>query len=90
MTDPGSLALVALLLPAAAFLILALAYPLRRSGRAAGLVSIAGAAGALVAALRAWTLQTPEGRSTRWGISTPSRVRRSAATTPISRSSPSR
>jgi NADH-quinone oxidoreductase subunit L len=63
MTDPGSLALVALLLPAAAFLILALAYPLRRSGRAAGLVSIAGAAGALVAALRAWTLQTPEGMS---------------------------
>ena len=63
MTDPGSLALVALLLPAAAFLVLALAYPLRRSGRAAGWVSIACAAGALLAALRAWSLQTPEGMS---------------------------
>jgi len=61
MTDSGSLALVALLLPAAAFLVLALAYPLRRSGRAAGWVSIACAAGALLAALRAWSLQTPEG-----------------------------
>jgi NADH-quinone oxidoreductase subunit L len=63
MTDSGSLALVALLLPAAAFLVLALAYPLRRSGRAAGWVSIACAAGALLAALRAWSLQMPEGMS---------------------------
>jgi NADH-quinone oxidoreductase subunit L len=61
MTDPGILALVALLLPAVSFLILALGYPLRRSGRAAGIVSILCAAGALGAALRAWSLETPEG-----------------------------
>jgi NADH-quinone oxidoreductase subunit L len=61
MTDPGTLAIVALLLPAATFLLLALAYPLRRAGRAAGLVSILGAAGALAAALRAWQLQSAEG-----------------------------
>ncbi|HEU5188078.1 MAG TPA: NADH-quinone oxidoreductase subunit L, partial [Methylomirabilota bacterium] len=61
MTDPGILAAIALLLPATSFLILALGYPLRRSGRAAGLVSILCAAGALAAALRAWSLETPEG-----------------------------
>jgi NADH-quinone oxidoreductase subunit L len=61
MTDPGSLAALALLLPAATFLLLALAYPLRRRGRAAGIVSIVGAAGALAAALRAWQLQSAEG-----------------------------
>jgi len=61
MTDPGSLVILALLLPAATFLLLALAYPLRRRGRAAGLVSVLGAAGALAAALRAWQLQSAEG-----------------------------
>jgi NADH-quinone oxidoreductase subunit L len=61
MTDPGSLATLALLLPAATFLLLAVAYPLRRAGRAAGIVSIVGAAGALAAALRAWQLQSAEG-----------------------------
>ena len=61
MTDPGVFAAIALLLPATSFLILALGYPLRRSGRAAGLVSILCAAGALAAALRAWSLETPEG-----------------------------
>jgi len=61
MTDPGILAAIALLLPAVSFLILAVGYPLRRSGRAAGLVSILCAAGALAAALRAWSLETPEG-----------------------------
>jgi NADH-quinone oxidoreductase subunit L len=61
MTDPGSLVTLALLLPAATFLLLALAYPLRRRGRAAGIVSILGAAGALAAALRAWQLQSAEG-----------------------------
>jgi NADH-quinone oxidoreductase subunit L len=61
MTDPGIFAAIALLLPATSFLILALGYPLRRSGRAAGLVSILCAAGALAAALRAWSLETPEG-----------------------------
>jgi NADH-quinone oxidoreductase subunit L len=63
MTDPGSLATLALLLPAAAFLVLAVAYPLRRSGRAAGVVSILCSAGALVAALRAWSLQDTAGMS---------------------------
>ena len=61
MTDPGSLVTLALLLPAATFLLLALAYPLRRRGRAAGIVSIVGAAVALAAALRAWQLQSAEG-----------------------------
>ena len=59
--DPGTLAALALLLPAASFLLLAVAYPLRRSGRVAGLVSILFAAGALAAALGAWARQTPEG-----------------------------
>jgi NADH-quinone oxidoreductase subunit L len=59
--DPGSLATLALLLPAASFLLLAVGYPLRRSGRAAGLVSILCAAGALAAALAAWAWQEPEG-----------------------------
>ena len=61
MTDPGSLVILALLLPATTFLLLALAYPLRRRGRAAGIVSVLGAAGALAAALRAWQLQSAEG-----------------------------
>jgi len=61
MTDPGSLVTLALLLPAATFLLLAIAYPLRRAGRAAGIVSVVGAAGALAAALRAWQLQSAEG-----------------------------
>src|SRR4030095_9872751 len=61
MTDPGIFAAIALLLPATSFLILDLRYPLRRSGRPAGLVSILCAAGALAAALRAWSLETPEG-----------------------------
>ena len=61
MTDPGSLVILALLLPAATFVLLALAYPLRRRGRAAGIVSVLGAAGALAAALRAWQLQSAEG-----------------------------
>ena len=61
MTDPGPLVTLALLLPAATFLLLAIAYPLRRAGRAAGIVSVAGAAVALAAALRAWQLQSAEG-----------------------------
>jgi NADH-quinone oxidoreductase subunit L len=54
MADPGRLVLVALLLHAAVFLILAIVAPLRRSGRPAGLFSIFGAAGSLAAALGAW------------------------------------
>jgi NADH-quinone oxidoreductase subunit L len=59
--DPGTLACLALLLPAASFLILAVGFPLRRSGRAAGILSILCAAGALAAALAAWAKQEPEG-----------------------------
>jgi NADH-quinone oxidoreductase subunit L len=54
MADPGRLVLVALLLHAAVFLILAIVAPLRRSGRPAGLFSILGAAGSLAAAIGAW------------------------------------
>ncbi|HLG59878.1 MAG TPA: NADH-quinone oxidoreductase subunit L [Vicinamibacterales bacterium] len=52
--DPGTLALVSLLLPAVGFLILALVVPLRRLGRPAAYVSILGATGALVSAVLAW------------------------------------
>jgi NADH-quinone oxidoreductase subunit L len=54
MADSGRLALAALLLPAAAFLILAVAAPFRRSGRSAAWLSIIGAAMSLAAALQAW------------------------------------
>ena len=40
MTDMGSFALLTWLLPAAAFLLLSVAFPLRRSGRPAAWVSI--------------------------------------------------
>src|SRR5262245_34364514 len=63
MTDPGPLALLALLLPAASFLLLAVAVPLRRTGRPAGGLSILFAAGALAAALGAWQASTREGFS---------------------------
>jgi NADH-quinone oxidoreductase subunit L len=53
-SDPGSLALVALLLPAVSFLILGVVAPLRRAGRPAAYVSILFATGALVAAVTAW------------------------------------
>ena len=54
MTDPSRFALVALLLPAASFLLLAVAAPLRRRGRPAGAVSALLALGALAAAVAAW------------------------------------
>ena len=63
MTDPGPLALLTLVLPAASFLLLAVAVPLRRTGRPAGWVSILFAAGALGAALGAWQASTREGFS---------------------------
>jgi NADH-quinone oxidoreductase subunit L len=53
-TDPGTLALVALLLPALSFLVLAVVVPLRRAGRPGAYVSIACATGALAAAVLAW------------------------------------
>jgi NADH-quinone oxidoreductase subunit L len=51
---PLSLALLALWLPFAAFLLLGVVAPLRRAGRAAGLVSILAVAGSLLAALVLW------------------------------------
>jgi NADH-quinone oxidoreductase subunit L len=63
MADSGRLALAALLLPAASFLILALAVPLRRSGRPAAWLSILGAAGSLAAAIAGW--RSYDGAATR-------------------------
>jgi NADH-quinone oxidoreductase subunit L len=54
MTDPTRLAMIALLLPAASFLLLGIVAPLRRLGRPAGMVSALFALGALAAALAAW------------------------------------
>jgi NADH-quinone oxidoreductase subunit L len=68
MSDPGLLALSALVLPGAGFVILSVAYPLRRLGRPAGYCSAALAAGALAAALAAWRATTPDGSwQIRWG-----------------------
>ncbi|MCC7008938.1 MAG: NADH-quinone oxidoreductase subunit L [Acidobacteria bacterium] len=53
MGDPATPALIALLLPAAAFLVLAILAPFRRLGRPAGLFSALCALGALAAALSA-------------------------------------
>jgi len=60
-TDPGSLSLLTLLLPAASFALLAVAFPLRRSGRPAGYLSILASAGALLAALEAHRLTPVDG-----------------------------
>jgi NADH-quinone oxidoreductase subunit L len=54
MMSPVTLALTALLLPAAAFLVIAVLPPLRRSGRPAAWFSIACMAAAFVSALLAW------------------------------------
>ncbi|MBM3771787.1 MAG: NADH-quinone oxidoreductase subunit L [Acidimicrobiia bacterium] len=54
MADVTALALVALLLPAVSFLILAVVVPLRRLGRPAAYVSLLCAGGALAAAALAW------------------------------------
>src|SRR6058998_2594125 len=58
MTDPGSVALLAWLLPAGAFVLLSVAFPLRRSGRPAAYVSILFSAAALGGALLAWRLSS--------------------------------
>ena len=54
MADTGLLTLASLLLPAAAFLVLAVVAPLRRAGRPAAALSILFAAGSLAAALAEW------------------------------------
>jgi len=53
-TNPVSLALLAWMLPGASFLVLAVLYPLRRSGRPAAYLSVGAALAALGAALQAW------------------------------------
>jgi NADH-quinone oxidoreductase subunit L len=63
MTDPGPLALLTWLLPAAAFVLLAVAFPLRRSGRPAAWVSILFSGAALWGAFSSWRLSRPEGFS---------------------------
>ena len=52
--SPDFLALIALLAPAAAVVLLAILAPLRRSGRPAALLSIAGALTSFIAAVLAW------------------------------------
>jgi len=55
-TNPVTLAILALLLPAAAFVLIAILAPLRRSGRPAAFVSIAAVATSLAAAIRTWQI----------------------------------
>src|SRR5436309_9163835 len=59
MTDPGPVALLAWLLPAGGFVLLSVAFPLRRSGRPAAYASILVSAAALGGALWAWRLSSP-------------------------------
>jgi NADH-quinone oxidoreductase subunit L len=61
MADPAFLVVLALLLPAAAFLVLALVPPLRRSGATAGRFSLLCAVGSLAAALRACQIVAASG-----------------------------
>jgi len=61
MTDFAKLALLALLLPACAFVLLAVAYPLRRSGRPAAWISILFSGAALWAAFSSWRASDPDG-----------------------------
>jgi NADH-quinone oxidoreductase subunit L len=60
MAGNGTLALAALLLHALAFLVLAVAAPLRRLGRPAAYLSILCAAGSLGAALLSWRAHAGE------------------------------
>lgn len=54
--NPVTLAILALLLPAGAFLLIGVLAPLRRSGRPAAFLSIAAVATSLAAAIRTWQL----------------------------------
>ncbi len=56
MTDPVTLALIALLLPAGAFLLICALPPLRRAGRPAALVSIAAVVASLASAIQSWRI----------------------------------
>ena len=66
MTDPALPALVALLLPAGAFLLLAVVAPLRRSGRPAAYLSVLFAAGALAAAIASLRVTSTSGGYSAW------------------------
>src|SRR5215471_14870998 len=66
MTDPALPALIALLLPAGAFVILAVVAPLRRSGRPAAYLSVLFAAGALAAALASLRVASASGGFSLW------------------------
>ena len=61
MNDPGTLALVSLLLPALSFLVLAIAAPFRRLGKPAAFFSILCALAAFGAAIMAWQAQGAAG-----------------------------
>src|SRR6266508_4419292 len=60
MSDLASLAVLTLLLPAGAFVLLSVAFPLRRSGRPAAYVSILFSAAALWGAFSSYRLSSPE------------------------------
>ena len=66
MTDPALPALIALLLPAGAFVILAVVAPLRRSGRPAAYLSVLFAAGALAASLTSFRVASASGGFSSW------------------------
>jgi NADH-quinone oxidoreductase subunit L len=66
MTDPALPALVALLLPAGAFLLLAVVAPLRRRGRPAAYLSVLFAAGALAAAIASLRVTSMSGGYSAW------------------------
>ena len=66
MTDPALPALIALLLPAGAFVILAVVAPLRRSGRPAAYLSVLFAAGALAAAIASLRVTSMSGGYSAW------------------------
>src|SRR5499426_1472805 len=66
MTDPALPALIALLLPAGAFVILAVVAPLRRSARPAAYLSVLFAAGAVVAALASFRVASASGGFSSW------------------------
>ena len=58
MANSGTLALIAWLLPAFSFLVLAIVYPLRRRGTPAAWFSVLCAAGAFASAVMAWRIQS--------------------------------
>ena len=65
--NASTLALAALGLPFSSFVLLAVLTPLRRTGRAAGVLSIAAAAGSLLASLILWRTLPPQRVELQWG-----------------------